>query len=34
MAVFGPEFGRAVGNNVAATRAGLLGTVLMLARAS
>ena len=34
MAVFGPEFGRRIGNNVAATRAGLLGTVLMLARAS
>ena len=34
MAVFGPEFGRRIGNNIAATSAGLLGTVLILARAS
>jgi MPBQ/MSBQ methyltransferase len=34
MAVFGPEFGRRIGNNIAATRAGLLAPVLILARAS
>ena len=33
MAVFGPEFGRRIGNNIAATRAGLLAPVLILARA-
>jgi len=34
MAVFGPEFGRRIGNNIAATRAGLLAPILILARAS
>jgi SAM-dependent methyltransferase len=34
MAVFGPEFGRRIGNNIAATRAGLLAPVLILARAA
>ena len=33
MAVFGPEFGRRIGNNIAATRAGLLAPVLILAEA-
>jgi MPBQ/MSBQ methyltransferase len=33
MTVFGPAFGERVGNNVAATRAGLLGAILVLARA-
>jgi MPBQ/MSBQ methyltransferase len=33
MAVFGPAFGERIGNNVAATRAGLLGAVLVVARA-
>ncbi|MGH3510133.1 MAG: SAM-dependent methyltransferase [Nocardioidaceae bacterium] len=33
VAVFGPEFPRRIGNNVAATQAGLLGAVLILARA-
>lgn len=33
MAVFGPAFGQRIGNNVAATRAGLLGAVLVVARA-
>jgi SAM-dependent methyltransferase len=31
-AVFGPEFAERIGNNVAATRAGLLAAVLMIAR--
>ena len=31
MAVFGPEFGRRIGNNIAATRAGLLAPILILA---
>jgi MPBQ/MSBQ methyltransferase len=33
MTVFGPAFGERIGNNVAATRAGLLGAVLVLATA-
>ncbi|MET0997460.1 MAG: methyltransferase domain-containing protein [Marmoricola sp.] len=33
VAVFGPVFGERVGNNVAATRAGLLGAFLVVARA-
>lgn len=33
MAVFGPAFAERVGNNVAATRAGLLGAIVMIARA-
>jgi hypothetical protein len=31
--VFGPVFMQRIGNNVAATKAGLLGAVLVLARA-
>jgi hypothetical protein len=31
--VFGPVFAERVGNNVAATRAGLLGAYLVIARA-
>lgn len=34
IAVFGPQFGVRIGNNIAATRAGLLAPVLILARAS
>ena len=34
MAVFGPRFGERIGNNIAATRAGLLAPVLILARAT
>lgn len=33
MAVFGPAFGQRIGNNVAATKAGLLGAILVIARA-
>lgn len=33
VAVFGPAFGERIANNVAATRAGLLGAVVLLARA-
>jgi MPBQ/MSBQ methyltransferase len=33
MTVFGPVFGERIGNNVAATRAGQLGAVLVVARA-
>lgn len=33
MAVFGPRFGERIGNNIAATRAGLLAPVLILAEA-
>lgn len=33
MAVFGPAFGERIGNNIAATRAGLLGAMLVLATA-
>jgi MPBQ/MSBQ methyltransferase len=33
MVVFGPAFGQRIGNNVAATRAGLLGAFLVIARA-
>jgi MPBQ/MSBQ methyltransferase len=33
MAVFGPAFGERIGNNIAATKAGLLGAVLIVARA-
>jgi hypothetical protein len=31
--VFGPVFGERIGNNVAATKAGLLGAFLVVARA-
>lgn len=31
--IFGPDFGRRIGNNIEATKAGLLGAVLILARA-
>ncbi|HEY5981162.1 MAG TPA: class I SAM-dependent methyltransferase [Microlunatus sp.] len=34
MAVFGPQFAERIGNNVAATRAGLLAPVLIVARAA
>ncbi len=34
MAVFGPAFGERIGNNIAATRAGLLAPVLILATAA
>ena len=33
VAVFGPAFAERIGNNVAATRAGVLGAVVVLARA-
>jgi len=33
LVVFGPAFGQRIGNNVAATKAGLLGAMLVVARA-